>query len=192
MFEPTLGYERKQLENCRTANLPLGFGLRKTTIFYFLPPPFVKRFLGFLFSLGLLGGSASLAQTPAPTLPPSRTTMSTSSSKMTTRTAQTPATKVTTKSSTMSNPAGMTKSSTMTKGSATTSKSSTMTTPSGMTKASSSTSTSTRMKADGTPDLRYKENKMTKTTTGPKKADGTADLRYKANKTTVKTTKSKM
>jgi hypothetical protein len=48
------------------------------------------------------------------------------------------------------------------------------------------------MKADGTPDLRYKENKMTKTTTGPKKADGTADLRYKANKTTVKTTKSKM
>ena len=86
---------------------------------------------------------------------------------MTTRTAQAPATKVTTKSSTMSNPAGMTKS-------------------------SSSTSTSTRMKADGTPDLRYKENKMTKTTTGPKKADGTADLRYKANKTTVKTTKSKM
>ena len=51
------------------------------------------------------------------------------------------------------------------------------------------------MKADGTPDMRYSENKMsksTKTTTGPMKADGTADMRYKANKTTVKTTKTKM
>ncbi|GAA3993400.1 hypothetical protein GCM10022407_42060 [Hymenobacter antarcticus] len=48
------------------------------------------------------------------------------------------------------------------------------------------------MKADGTPDLRYSENKMTKTTTGPRKADGTADRRYKANKTTVKSTKTKM
>ena len=39
------------------------------------------------------------------------------------------------------------------------------------------------MKADGTPDKRYKENKMTaKATTGPKKKDGTPDMRYKANK----------
>ena len=70
-------------------------------------------------------------------------------------------------------------------------KSSTMTTPSGMTK----TSTSTKMKADGTPDMRYSENKMTKTakmSTGPKKADGTPDMRYKANKTTKVTTKTKM
>jgi len=48
------------------------------------------------------------------------------------------------------------------------------------------------MKADGTPDMRYKENKMTKTTAGPMKADGTPDMRYKANKTSVKTTKMKM
>ncbi|KAA9036637.1 hypothetical protein FW778_18670 [Ginsengibacter hankyongi] len=45
------------------------------------------------------------------------------------------------------------------------------------------------LKKDGTPDMRYKENKVTKTTThaGPTKKDGTADMRYKANKT--KTTK---
>ncbi|GAB3584732.1 hypothetical protein GCM10027345_32140 [Hymenobacter daeguensis] len=66
------------------------------------------------------------------------------------------------------------------------SKSSTMTTPSGMTK-TSSTSSSTHVKADGTADMRYKENKTTKTT-GPMKADGTPDMRYKANKTTVKST----
>ncbi|MEP6712094.1 MAG: hypothetical protein ABJA37_06755 [Ferruginibacter sp.] len=34
------------------------------------------------------------------------------------------------------------------------------------------------LKADGTPDKRYK----TKTVTGPLKKDGTADMRYKANK----------
>jgi len=54
------------------------------------------------------------------------------------------------------------------------------------------TSTSTKMKADGTPDMRYSENKMTKTTkmsTGP---DGTPDMRYKPNKTTKVTTKTKM
>jgi hypothetical protein len=48
------------------------------------------------------------------------------------------------------------------------------------------------MKADGTPDMRYSENKSTKTTkmsTGPMKADGTPDMRYKTNKTTVKTSK---
>jgi hypothetical protein len=40
------------------------------------------------------------------------------------------------------------------------------------------------MKKDGTPDMRYKENKTTKTTTpaGPTKKDGTPDMRYKANK----------
>jgi hypothetical protein len=65
-----------------------------------------------------------------------------------------------------------------------------MTTPSGATK----TSTSTKMKADGTPDMRYSENKTasTKTVTGPKKADGTADMRYKTNKTTTKSVKPKM
>jgi hypothetical protein len=65
-----------------------------------------------------------------------------------------------------------------------------MTTPSGMTK----TSTSTKLKADGTPDMRYSANKKSSTqvSTGPKKADGTADMRYKTNKTTKVTTKSKM
>ena len=39
------------------------------------------------------------------------------------------------------------------------------------------------VKADGTPDMRYKENKGTKATpvNGPKKADGTPDMRYKEN-----------
>jgi len=49
----------------------------------------------------------------------------------------------------------------MSKNQATMRKSSTMTTPSGMTK----TSTSTKMKADGTPDMRYKTNKTKPTTT---------------------------
>lgn len=53
--------------------------------------------------------------------------------------------------------------------------------------ATTSTSTSaTKVKADGTPDMRYKENKeaakKTNTTTH-KKADGTPDMRYKENKT---------
>jgi len=50
------------------------------------------------------------------------------------------------------------------------------------------------MKADGTADMRYKENKMNSSskTTGPMKADGTPDMRYKTNKTTVKSTKVKM
>ncbi len=39
------------------------------------------------------------------------------------------------------------------------------------------------LKADGTPDKRYKENK---TSEGPKKKDGTADMRYKANKEKAK------
>jgi len=41
--------------------------------------------------------------------------------------------------------------------------------------------------------MRYKDSKTTKTTsTGPMKADGTPDMRYKTNKTTVKTSKTKM
>ena len=41
----------------------------------------------------------------------------------------------------------------------------------------------TTLKADGTPDMRYKENKIvTRVVTGPNKKDGTADMRYKANK----------
>ncbi len=49
------------------------------------------------------------------------------------------------------------------------------------------TTTSTKLKADGTPDMRYKENKAVKANTaGPKKKDGTADMRYKANKAAAK------
>lgn len=42
---------------------------------------------------------------------------------------------------------------------------------------------SVKLKADGTPDMRYAENKTTKTTVvkGPVKKDGTADMRYKVN-----------
>lgn len=44
-------------------------------------------------------------------------------------------------------------------------------------------SAGTKLKADGTPDMRYAENKKVKVVTaGPKKKDGTADMRYKANK----------
>ncbi|WP_295116643.1 hypothetical protein [uncultured Chitinophaga sp.] len=38
------------------------------------------------------------------------------------------------------------------------------------------------VKKDGTPDKRYKENKETAKTEGPKKKDGTPDKRYKENK----------
>jgi len=49
------------------------------------------------------------------------------------------------------------------------------------------TSTSTKLKADGTPDMRYKENKAVKAApAGPKKKDGTADMRYKVNKEAAK------
>ncbi len=40
----------------------------------------------------------------------------------------------------------------------------------------------THVKADGTPDKRYKENKTTAKAAGPMKKDGTPDMRYKANK----------
>ena len=51
------------------------------------------------------------------------------------------------------------------------------------------TATAHPVKADGTPDMRYKSNKAKLAATvaaGPKKADGTPDMRYKANKATVK------
>ncbi|PWS27751.1 hypothetical protein DHW03_09235 [Pedobacter yonginense] len=53
------------------------------------------------------------------------------------------------------------------------------------------TTTAAKMKADGTPDMRYKENKAKAVTkvAGPTKKDGTADMRYKANKTTTKVVK---
>lgn len=49
--------------------------------------------------------------------------------------------------------------------------------------------TPAKVKADGTPDMRYKANKQAKTAVpaGPKKADGTPDMRYKKNKTTAAT-----
>ncbi|MBX2906567.1 MAG: hypothetical protein KF744_11045 [Taibaiella sp.] len=43
----------------------------------------------------------------------------------------------------------------------------------------------TKLKKDGTPDMRYKENKAAKEQAkpaGPMKKDGTPDKRYKANK----------
>lgn len=43
-----------------------------------------------------------------------------------------------------------------------------------------------RMKADGTPDMRYKENQKMKPAPGPMKKDGAPDMRYKSN------TKTKM
>ena len=43
--------------------------------------------------------------------------------------------------------------------------------------------TTQKLKADGTPDMRYAENKgKAAVVAGPKKKDGTADMRYKANK----------
>jgi hypothetical protein len=39
----------------------------------------------------------------------------------------------------------------------------------------------TKLKADGTPDKRFKDNKAA-TPAGPTKKDGTLDMRYKANK----------
>jgi len=44
-----------------------------------------------------------------------------------------------------------------------------------------------KMKKDGTPDKRYKENKKEEAAAaGPSKKDGTPDKRYKENKTTPK------
>ena len=45
------------------------------------------------------------------------------------------------------------------------------------------TTTKAKLKADGTPDMRYAENKAKKVVVaGLTKKDGTADMRYKANK----------
>ncbi len=47
--------------------------------------------------------------------------------------------------------------------------------------------TGAKLKADGTPDMRYNANKAIKANpAGPKKKDGTADMRYKANKVAAK------
>lgn len=54
---------------------------------------------------------------------------------------------------------------------------------------SSADTTKSKVKKDGTPDKRFKENKTTAKTTGPLKKDGTPDMRYKDNKTTTTTTK---
>ena len=43
-----------------------------------------------------------------------------------------------------------------------------------------------KMKKDGTPDMRKKENKAAKPAAGPTKKDGTPDMRYKANKDAAK------
>lgn len=50
------------------------------------------------------------------------------------------------------------------------------------------TTTTAKVKADGTPDMRFKENKVKAVTkvAGPTKKDGTADMRYKANKEAAK------
>jgi len=48
------------------------------------------------------------------------------------------------------------------------------------------TTSNAKLKADGTPDKRFKENKVAKVSSGPKKADGTPDMRYKANQAVAK------
>ncbi len=46
--------------------------------------------------------------------------------------------------------------------------------------------TAGKMKADGTPDMRYKQNKDAAKAVGPLKKDGTPDMRYKQNKAAAK------
>jgi hypothetical protein len=43
-----------------------------------------------------------------------------------------------------------------------------------------------KLKKDGTPDMRFKENKEKAKPAGPTKKDGTADMRYKSNKEAAK------
>ena len=63
----------------------------------------------------------------------------------------------------------------------------TATTAKPVAKAKPATVTGTPVKADGSPDMRYKQNKgAAAPVAGPKKADGTADMRYKANKPAAK------
>ena len=47
----------------------------------------------------------------------------------------------------------------------------------------------TKMKKDGTPDMRYSENKKKAAPAGPLKKDGTPDMRHKANKDAAATKK---
>ena len=54
------------------------------------------------------------------------------------------------------------------------------------TKQEISAETGKKLKKDGTPDKRYKENKEPEKPTGPLKKDGTPDKRYKENKTEKK------
>lgn len=50
----------------------------------------------------------------------------------------------------------------------------------------STKTTAAAVKKDGTPDMRFKENKAkAAAAAGPLKKDGTADMRYKANKKTT-------
>ncbi len=42
--------------------------------------------------------------------------------------------------------------------------------------------TAPKIKADGTPDKRFKENKKPEKSAGPVKKDGTPDMRYNKNK----------
>ena len=46
-----------------------------------------------------------------------------------------------------------------------------------------------KLKKDGTPDMRYKENKDAAKAGGPKKKDGTPDKRFKANRKETPKTK---
>ena len=48
------------------------------------------------------------------------------------------------------------------------------------------TTATSKVKADGTPDKRFKENKTKAVTKVETKKDGTPDMRYKANKTAAK------
>jgi hypothetical protein len=61
-------------------------------------------------------------------------------------------------------------------------------TPASATTAPATTAPSTgpKLKKDGTPDKRYKENKAAKPAPGPTKKDGTPDMRNKANKEAAK------
>ncbi|MEO6916690.1 MAG: hypothetical protein ABI151_14575 [Chitinophagaceae bacterium] len=56
------------------------------------------------------------------------------------------------------------------------------------TKTARDTTRKPMMKKDGSPDKRYKENKMTEPVVGPKKKDGTPDMRYKNNQADKKKT----
>ena len=60
---------------------------------------------------------------------------------------------------------------------------------SGMKKSKVLATNTKNVKSDGTPDMRFKENKNQKAVSGPKKSDGTPDMRYKSNQPATPTTK---